>query len=129
MTCASCGKTLKSANPRARYCNSGCRANATRKRAQALPALHTAPEPVEVSHAVAEATLAELSAAGRESTALGTAALALAARIDVGADTGSALASAVKQLGATMAEALQGVRGSTSLLDELRARRDAKRGA
>jgi hypothetical protein len=52
--------------------------------------------------------------------------MALAKRIDSGAST---MAADVKQLAVTMAAALQGVKLAASPLDELRARRDAKRGA
>lgn len=75
------------------------------------------------------AALVELVAAGREDSALGRAALALASRIDANADTGSALAGAVKQLEATLAAATKGAQVQRTALDELRSRRDAKRGA
>lgn len=78
---------------------------------------------------VYDATLAELTAAGRVTTTLGAKALALAARIDAGADTGSALAAMVKQHDVTMAEAVKGAQVTASPLDELRRRRDAKRAA
>lgn len=75
------------------------------------------------------ATLAELVAAGREGSALGQAALVLARRIDANLDTGSALAGAVKQLEATLVAATKGAQVQRTALDELRSRRDAKRGA
>jgi hypothetical protein len=77
---------------------------------------------------VTDATRAELESAGRQDTSLGRSALALAARIDTNLDTGSALASAVRALGETMAAALKGAEPASSL-DELKARRRAKRGA
>lgn len=73
------------------------------------------------------AALADLAAAERENTTLGRSALALAARIDRAADTGSALASTVKQLEATLTSALAGASVVKTAADELRARRDAKR--
>lgn len=74
------------------------------------------------------ATLGELQAAGREDTALGQAALALAARLDAQADTGSALAAAAKQLQATLAAATDGAEtANLSRLDRMRADRDRKR--
>jgi hypothetical protein len=73
-------------------------------------------------------TLQELVSAGRESTALGQAALLLAYRIERSQmDTGAGVASLVKQHGATLAEALKGATQAKSGLDELRSRRDAKR--
>lgn len=135
-TCASCSKPLVSPNPRARYCGVTCRANASKARSRGIPeARPSAVTALPVATAVfadgscAAATLTELTAAGRESSALGRAALALAGRIDAQADTGSALASAVKQLEATLAAATKGTRVQRTALDELRERRDAKRGA
>ena len=96
-----------------------------------MPELKPAPGAVVLPPPVVtvrDATLAELARADRVGTALGAKALAMAARIDAGADTGAGLAALVKQHDATMAEA---VRGSDAgdLLDELSARREARRGA
>ena len=132
-TCASCSKPLVSPNPRARYCGVTCRANASKARSKGIPEARpsavTALPVAPVDNSCAAATLTELTEAGRESSALGRAALALAGRIDAHADTGSALASAVKQLEATLAAATKGTRVQRTALDELRERRDAKRGA
>lgn len=77
--------------------------------------------------AVTERTLLD---ADRLDTVLGQQALALAMRLDLSAaDTGSAVASLSKELRAVLAEALAGVKTRTSALDELRERRDRKRGA
>ena len=73
------------------------------------------------------ATRDELSAAGREATPLGQAALVLAARIDANQDAGAAIAAMTKQLGATLCEATAGANVVASPVDELRARRAAKR--
>jgi hypothetical protein len=75
---------------------------------------------------VVTATRAELEAAGRLSTSLGAKALALATKIDAGRETGTALAALVRQHDLTHAEALKGAQRAASVLDELRARRDAK---
>ena len=58
--------------------------------------------------------------------AAGLAAVVLAQRIAAGEDTGAGIAAMVKQLGATMADALRGVAVEGDPLDELRARRAAK---
>lgn len=130
MLCASCGKPLTTTNKRARYCDSTCRANGAKRRAKGVPELRPEPTPTSATTGgVHAATLEELTAAAREGTALGRAALALAARIDAGEDTGSALAAAVKQLQVTLAEAVKGAQIAATPMDELRARRDAKRGA
>ena len=138
-TCAACSKVLTKTNPRARYCNSTCRANAAKRRAKGIPevSLHvlTVAPPATDSNETDErgpvyaATLTELIDAERESTALGQAALALAARIDLGIDTGSSLASAVKTLGDTLAAATRGARRQETALDRVRRQRDEKRGA
>lgn len=72
------------------------------------------------------ATLADLSAVGREATAPGVAALVLAARVDAGQDTGSGMASLVRQWQAELDKALDGAK-STSHVDELREKRAARR--
>lgn len=129
--CAWCTKALTSTNPRARYCNSSCRANATvaRKNGTAPPSVVRLAPPVSTGPGSCRAaTLAELSSAGCADTAIGQAALALAARIDKNLDTGSSLATAVKQLAASLAEATKGA-AAASVADQLRARRDAKRHA
>lgn len=131
--CHSCGKPLVSTNPRAKFCpGSACRVRAHTARKQGLPASVSAlpvSAPAEAVDSCHAAVLAELTSAGRESTAMGRACLALAARIDAKADTGSALAGAVKQLEASMESATRGAQTQRTALDELRSRRDAKRGA
>ena len=62
----------------------------------------------------------ELEAAGRLDTSAGLAAVVLAQRIAAGEDTGAGIAAMVKQLGATMADALRGVAVEGDPLDELR---------
>ena len=131
MTCDACGLPLVGKRESARYCNANCRTKASQRRARGVPELKPAPGAVVLPPPVVtvrDATLAELSAAGRVGSALGAKALAMAARIDAGADTGAGLAALVKQHDATMAEA---VRGSDAgdVLDELSARREARRGA
>ena len=73
------------------------------------------------------ATRQKLAEADRESTPLGQAALVLAARIDANQDAGAAIAAMAKQLAATLGEATAGANVVASPVDELRARRAAKR--
>lgn len=141
--CTACSKPLASSNPRARYCDSSCRANGAKRRAKGVPeALVTvlpttsADEPDDqpserepLGGPVFLATLEELVDAKRENTALGRAALALAARIDLGVDTGSGLSSAVKTLGDTLVSATRGARRQETELDRVRRQRDEKRHA
>lgn len=140
--CASCGRPLTSPNPRARYCDSTCRAAAClerkrrgewtpdtvrRPRSPALVAVPADPD-VEGPPSVAAAVRVVLEEADRVETPLGAAALTIAARMDRGIDTASAIASAAKQLEATLRAALDGAVG-VSTMDRLRAGRDAKRHA
>ena len=119
--CADCNRTLKSSNPRAKYCSDTCRARASKQRSRG-----EAPEGSEVATPQQDAVRVALEAAGRFDTWLGQNAMALAKRIDAGAST---MAADSKQLQVTMAAALQGMSGARSAMDELRARRDQKRGA
>lgn len=136
-TCLICGQELTTANARAVYCGDTCRARASTARKAGLDAPPSRTLTVvanddkpELGTPVAAATRNELAEADRLDTALGQAALALAARIDAAKDTGSALAAAVKQLQVTLAAATTGTAGGAlSRLDQLRARRDQKRHA
>jgi hypothetical protein len=58
---------------------------------------------------------------------LGQAALVLAARIDANQDSGGAIAAMAKQLASTLSAATAGANVVASPVDELRARRAAKR--
>lgn len=113
--------------PDQRYASEACSKRARRAAAAAgvaaAPSADGSPDGGTV-----RSVRAELAAAGREETYLGAAALAIAARIDESTAV-MGFAALVKELRATMAEAMQGVQVTDSRLDELRARRDAKRGA
>jgi hypothetical protein len=71
-------------------------------------------------------TRTELEAAGRLHGHLAASALRLAARIDE-STTVMGYAPLVKQLQATMTEALKGSQTKRTVVDELRSKRDAKR--
>jgi hypothetical protein len=74
-------------------------------------------------------TSQELADAGRLESPAGRAALILAARIDVSvfsADTGSSVASLVRQFHASLAEALKDAGEASDPVDELQARRERK---
>ena len=128
-SCVTCGGPLPpvKSGGRRRYCEV-CTPMKRNKPTAAAPApIKALPTPQDGK--VVAATLATLRSAGREETVAGAAALALAEILDAGSQSGSSAAALVKELRATMDEALAGVRTTTSLVDELRARRDAKRGA
>ena len=77
---------------------------------------------------VLAATSALLTSCDRIETPLGQAALVLAKRIDANEDSGTAMASMTKQLESTLVSATANAEEqTTTALDELRVRRDAKR--
>lgn len=129
--CAACGASLEGRRPQARTCSDRCRDRLKKRAARGsvveLPP-RTAPEEAE-SPLVARLHV-ELVAADRLETAEGEHALFLARRLVAATrDTGSAVASLSKEYRAARIEALKGAVTERSGLDELRARRDAKRGA
>lgn len=137
-TCASCGKGFETTRKTARFCSPACREKARRHRNAGLPESVVALVPRDVDQErdeppvdgpVAAATLRELVEAEREDTALGQSALALARRIDMGVDTGSALASAAARHAELLAAATRGARRQETELDRVRRQRDAKRHA
>jgi hypothetical protein len=125
-SCAACGGPLPPpgrGRPRTK-----CLRCAPPRRSRA-PSPAPAAEPAHGSAGgIVGAVRRELGAAGRLDTSLGLAAVALAERIADGEDRGSALAALVKQLGATMADALRNAAVEGDEVDELRERR-ARRAA
>ncbi len=131
MGCASCGGSLAGKQRGARYCSVECRDRAKRARVKGVPELRPRPAPADApppGGGLRASVLADLVEAGREGSPLGLAALALAERIDARADTAAGLAAAVKQMRSTLGDALRGAEAG-DLLDELSARREARRGA
>lgn len=135
-SCAVCGTEFEAKRAAAKYCGQTCRQRAHRRPEAASdakvlplpPETTSEPAPVMVGGRLAAATAAELDQAGRLETAVGQAALALAARIDGGIrETGAALAALVREHRATLAEAVRGAAKAADPLDELRARRERKR--
>lgn len=72
------------------------------------------------------AVLGELTAAGRQDTAKGRAALLLASRLDEKVDTAAGMAAAVKQLREALDDVLAGATVAADPVDELQRRRAAK---
>ena len=139
-TCARCAQTFSTSSRRARFCSPKCRTQATRARARGeaesvavpskpKPKRTRKPAPLEADAPVGAlgAVLAELRVAGRLDSSAGQAAVALARRIDDGAESSSGLAALTREMRAAMAEALSRVEASGDALDELRARREARR--
>ncbi len=81
--------------------------------------------PSELERVVAR----ELEAVGRLQSVAGQVALELAFRVASPFESGAAVASLAKQFGEAMDRALAGVAQAADPLDEIRARRDAKRSA
>lgn len=123
-TCAQCGKPFEARSSRAQFCSSTCRAH----KAKGQPSRAPQPDAPEQPPAGQESSVrAVLEAAGRESSPLGIACLVLARRIDGSAqETPQALAALVRELRATLAEALDGAGQAADTVDEVGARRDAK---
>lgn len=78
------------------------------------------------ARSVRAAVEASLREAGKRDTAMGEAALVLAARLDAGTDPGSAMAAMAKELRTTMTELTRGVSAVADPVDELRRRRERR---
>lgn len=136
ITCAACSTDFNARSSRARFCSAKCRTDAHYRRTKlGLPEAKTpAPKPKRTRKPKADsitgalgAVVAELTAAGRLDSSAGQAAVALARRIDDGAESSSGLAALTREMRAAMAEALSRVEASGDALDELLARREARR--
>jgi hypothetical protein len=133
-SCAVCTSQFEAKRAAAKYCGQTCRQRAHRRPEAASESMvvetqdEAAGEPA--TGLVTAATSTELETAGRLDSALGQAALALARRIDRGdAETGSSLAALVRQHRETLADAVHDAQRDADPLDELRSRRERKRGA
>jgi len=119
--CDVCGRDFEAKRRDAKTCSATCRSN---KRNQSSP-----PDRDEIgSNSLVKATTAELEAAGKVDTMLGQLAISLAGRMS-GTTTG--LAALSRELRSVIDAALgvkvPGVAPVVDDVDELRARRDAKR--
>ena len=131
--CQNCGDSFDAKNPRAKWCSDRCRKRRERSGAPAAvvelrPPLVQSDNPDSDFGPVVAATWKKLEDADRLHEPEGVAALALAHRLDHGGrDTGSALASVARELRATLEVALKGAGVAADPIDQLRARREAKR--
>src|SRR6266568_4528361 len=126
--CAHCGeRPVPSA--RATYCSGG-HAQAARRARERSSKVSTLPAPATDGSVVSTEDLvrADLEAGGRLATPLGGMAMQLARRVDQ-ATAVMGYAALVKQLMATLDAAMKGVAVRTDAVDDLKARRDAKRAA
>ena len=135
--CDACGATFAARSVKARFCSDKCRSRARYRREvlgapeaiapKPKPKRTRKPKPVDSPTGTLGAVIAELTDAGRLDTSAGQAAVALATRIDQGAESSSGLAALTREMRAAMAEALANVAQAGDALDELRARREARR--
>lgn len=132
LVCEACGDEFEAKRSNAKFCSTKCRNRKHRqKRTAGKPAAPIVDsdvlEAVSFAASVTDATQAALDSCGRAETPLGQLALRLALRVDVGEESGSAMAALSKELRATLAAATANATTSGDLVDELRARREAKR--
>lgn len=120
--CDSCGKPFEAKRKAARFCSDTCR-----KRNQRAPKPRAKDPSAMPSTDLVAVCERELQAASRLDTVLGRQALELARRIASPHETGSSVASLSKEFRAVMEAAMEGVGLKADPLDELRARREAKR--
>lgn len=123
--CDTCGRPYEAKSIRSRFCSDTCR---VRKSRGAAPP----PSAEDSETPLVKATRKELAAAGQQHSALGQLALALAARMSTGQTT-AGLATLSRELRTVVAAAIGSTptrtpaAGQGDELDELKARRDAKR--
>jgi len=126
--CDVCGAPYEAQRSSSRFCGDVCR-----KRASRLGGVTAVTDPpaVEMVAGTVAAVRTELEAVEQSTSALGAMALALAARIDSGRETGSAMATLTRELRLTMDEARASGRHASSIAEKLGdelAQRRAQRG-
>lgn len=125
-TCTACGKTFTAKRSTAKYCSSSCRANVSTGKVVPLnPGAPIASHPASTG-SLSDATSTQLADAGRADTPVGVAALLLARQLDDPTTPPAARAGLTREFRSTLAEALKGATAG-SAVDDLRARRDARR--
>lgn len=126
--CDLCGVEYETTSKRSRFCGVTCRSRAHRAGGapKGAPAVRLPVTPPEDVPSNVDVTREVLEQADRLRTPAGIGALTLAAKLDAGGDTGSALAALQKQHMAALELALRDVKVAESPLDELRARREAR---
>ena len=133
--CAVCPAEFEAKRASARYCSERCKKRAQRAPDRTAAAAQPGKAPglpaALAPGGLTAATTAKLDAAGRLDGPEGQAALILACRIDLSpfsAETGASVAALVRQLHATLAEALAGAtKTGDPVEDELRTARERRR--
>lgn len=126
-TCGTCGKEFEARSSRAKACSSTCRGRAHRAK-KAGGTLIIAPLAIPSGSGLTAVVEETLSEAGRTMTPVGQLCLALAARIDAGAESSTGLAALSRELSARIEQALAGVADTVATpMDELRLLRERRR--
>jgi hypothetical protein len=124
VSCLGCGNLFETSRNTAKTCSVTCRKRASRAGLTTVPPRETPDFPEKpLIHPLVVQTTQELEEAGVLESVHGQIALALAEKLSVGNDTGSAMASLARQLSAAMSEALAGGTKKADSLDELAERR------
>lgn len=121
--CDSCGRPYDAKRASSRFCSDTCRKRAQRNG-------ESGPKPASEPQSggtVVQATAAELDSLGLRESRLGQQALRLAQKLESAFDTGSATASVSRELDRIMDKAIASVGKAGDSVDEMKARRDAKR--
>lgn len=121
-TCDCCGTEYEGKRRTSRFCSPKCRVQAHRQAKLAVQdelQAPAAPPAGPQRPGVAAAVERELAEASKLDSAYGQAALVLAARIDGRQDTGSAVASMVKEMRATLESALVDQPPAADPMDEI----------
>ena len=135
--CQHCGKPFATTRENAKYCSGNCRqkASAARKRGGNVVELNPAktesdpPNRLTYAEQFVDAVKAKLATAGRADEPLSLLALSLAEDAVNERHPVAARKQFTAEFRATYAEAMKGVKGADTQVDELRSRRDAARRA
>jgi hypothetical protein len=123
-SCDFCGTAYLAKRSTSRFCGDRCR----RRNKGAPPPPKPTREQSLTATGLVDAVRAELDGVGKLDSMLGQQALMLAQALGDPDESASGAAALSRELGAVMAVALRGVRGAADQVDELRRRRDRKRG-
>ena len=130
--CAQCSKPFAAVRSSAKYCGDNCRQRAaTARKRGVLAALPAVEPPAKLTYAerFLQSVEAKLKAAGRAEEPMSLLALSLAEDAVNERHPPAARKQFTAEFRATFAEAMRGVKGAATAVDELRGRRDARRGA
>lgn len=125
--CARCGKSYEAKRRDSKFCGSTCRSAQSLHPVGSETLAEAVAGSIRGESRLVEAVEAELRAAGRLETARGYMAVELAKDYGSSLDNGSQKASLMREIRATLDAALEGASVADDPLDELKARRVARR--